>query len=85
MKRLPLVIAALVTVAAAALALPVHHHRRIHAPAQQHSQSITVWVNVKTGIYHYPGERWYGRTRNGEYMTEAEARAHGYRPTRNGQ
>jgi hypothetical protein len=43
------------------------------------------WVNTASGVYHYPGTRWYGQTKQGQYMTEAEARAKGYRPAKNGQ
>ena len=34
-----------------------------------------VWVNTPTGIYHYSGTRYYGHTRRGAYMCEADARA----------
>jgi hypothetical protein len=37
-----------------------------------------VWVNLDSGIYHKSG-RWYGRTKNGKFMTEAEAKAAGYK------
>lgn len=47
--------------------------------------SARVWVNTKTGVYHFPGERWYGNTQEGEYMTEKQAQAAGDRPTENGQ
>ena len=61
------------------------HHRR-HRPAQQSpNQSVQVWVNTASGVYHYQGERWYGRTKEGQYMTEAQAVKAGYRPTHNGQ
>lgn len=37
-----------------------------------------VWVNLDSGIYH-KGGRWYGKTKNGKFMTEAEAKAAGYK------
>jgi hypothetical protein len=37
-----------------------------------------VWVNLDTKIYHKSG-RWYGKTKNGQFMTEAEAKAAGYK------
>jgi hypothetical protein len=38
-----------------------------------------VWVNTDSGIYHKPGTRWYGKTKQGKYMTEADAQKAGYR------
>ena len=46
---------------------------------------IVVWVNTPTRIYHYSGTRYYGQTRKGAYMCEADARAAGYRATRSRQ
>lgn len=40
--------------------------------------SERVWVNTRSGVYHRPGSPYYGQTKRGEYMTEAEARARGY-------
>jgi hypothetical protein len=37
-------------------------------------------VNTATGVYHCPGSRWYGNTKQGEYMTQAEAQKKHYRP-----
>lgn len=37
-----------------------------------------VWVNLSSGVYH-KGGRWYGKTKNGKFMTEAEAKAAGYK------
>lgn len=45
----------------------------------QSSENRLVWVNTATGIYHYPDTRWYGKTKQGKFMSEAEARAQGYR------
>jgi len=41
---------------------------------------VRVWVNTATGVYHCPGSRWYGNTKQGEYMTQAEAQKKHYRP-----
>lgn len=40
----------------------------------------TVWVNVKSGVFHCEGNHWYGKTEQRKLMTEAEARKAGYRP-----
>jgi len=37
-----------------------------------------VWVNIDSGVYH-KGGRWYGNTKNGKFMTEADAIKAGYR------
>lgn len=46
----------------------------------QGDPEIVVWANVNSGVYHCPGTRWYGKTRYGKYMKQAEARKKGYRP-----
>ena len=37
-----------------------------------------VWVNTDSGVYHKSG-RWYGKTKTGKFMSEADAKAAGYK------
>jgi hypothetical protein len=37
-----------------------------------------VWVNTATKVYHVEGDRYYGNTKKGEWMTEEEAIKKGY-------
>jgi hypothetical protein len=37
-----------------------------------------VWVNLKSGKYFLPGSPYYGNTKQGQYMTEAQAQQQGY-------
>ena len=54
--------------------------------AQQHCPRDTVvWLNIPTRIFHMQGMRWYGATRNGAYVCQAEAIQTGNRATRNGE
>lgn len=53
--------------------------------AQSCPRDTLVWVNTKSGVYHLPGMRWYGRTSEGQYICRKAADEVGYRPTHNGQ
>jgi hypothetical protein len=37
----------------------------------QGNPNTRVWVNTDSGVYHCPGTRWYGATKEGKYMTRS--------------
>jgi serine/threonine-protein kinase len=49
-------------------------------PVARENPDARVWVNTDSGTYHCPGTRWYGKTHEGEYMTQKQARGKGYHP-----
>jgi hypothetical protein len=42
-----------------------------------------VWVNMASKVYHCPGATFYGKTKDGKYMSESDAKAMGARPDHN--
>jgi hypothetical protein len=68
-----------------ALADPARHFRSEQEAKQHCPNDTVVWLNTKTGVYHFKGERWYGATKGGVYECRRDADAEGDRATRNGQ
>ena len=48
------------------------------AAAQQPPVKGMVWVNLNTKVFHREGDKYYGNTKNGKFMTEEDAVKAGY-------
>ena len=64
---------------------PKHKHAVRKKATTAASATTKVWLTDKTLVYHYPGTRWYGNTKHGQFVTEAEAKKMGGRAAANGQ
>jgi uncharacterized protein DUF3761 len=71
------VVFAILLAAAPAAIAPVTSAR---TQSQTETKEVKVWVNTHSGVYHCPGSQWYGKTKEGKYLTECEAKKAGYRP-----
>jgi len=64
-------------------AIPVHYKPTLSVSAAQanpEKKEVKVWVNTASSVYHCPGTRWYGKTKQGKYMGECVAIKDGNRP-----
>ena len=52
------------------------------APAGPPPSRGMVWVNTETKVFHREGDKWYGNTKHGKYMSEADALKAGYRESK---
>jgi DNA uptake protein ComE-like DNA-binding protein len=57
----------------------------VSTPAQPPPVKGMVWVNLDTKVFHREGDRYYGNTKRGKYMTEADALKAGYREAKMGK
>lgn len=77
---------AMATGTAAAAAKPAKGGPTMNASAADIANAKAkglVWVNTGTGVYHKDGE-YFGATKNGKFMTEAEAQQAKYRAAKDG-
>lgn len=51
-------------------------------PAKQPPSPGMVWVDADSGLYYVEGQMRYGRTKDGKWMTQTEASAAGYQPSK---
>jgi hypothetical protein len=51
-------------------------------PAAQPPGPGMVWVNTSTKVFHKDGSKFYGTTKHGKYMSEADAIKAGYRESK---
>lgn len=49
-------------------------------PQDRGNPAVRVWVDTAAGYYHCPNTNWYGKTKQGVYMTQKEAQDRNIRP-----
>ena len=78
--------------APAATATPAKPLTPSTAPAKSATETVAqkppvpgmVWVNTETKVFHHEGDKYYGNTKHGKFMTEADAVKAGYRVAKEG-
>jgi cytoskeletal protein RodZ len=72
------------SVSASPVAAPATGDAGAATPAPGSGRGL-VWVNTETHVYHKEGSRFYGTTKKGKYLSEADAIKEGDRATAKGQ
>ena len=80
MRHLRFLVAVLLAVLLAPISFAPVSSLSAAPQARTEKKEVRVWVNTKSGVYHCPGSRWYGKTKHGKYMGECEAIKDGNRP-----
>jgi hypothetical protein len=59
-------------------------YERAHNPrqARRGNPQVKVWAEMRTGLYHCPGDASWGKTVQGKYMTQADAERDAFQPAR---
>ena len=66
---------------------PVKAAAKTAAPMASNSGACAagqVWANLETKVYHFAGDRWFGNTKKGQCMNQADADKAGYRAAKEG-
>jgi hypothetical protein len=72
------------SVSASPSAAPISGSTGTATPAPGGGRGL-VWVNTETHVYHKEGSRFYGTTKKGKYVSEADAIKEGDRAAAKGQ
>ncbi len=58
-------------------------HKQTRKPRQAGNPQVRVWANMRTGLYHCPGDTSWRKGAQGKYMTQSEAVQDAFRPAHN--
>jgi hypothetical protein len=57
--------------------------KRPQKPIEKAQLNVKVWTDKQSGFYYCPGDRLYGHTSAGAYVSQGEALQEGYTPAMN--